>query len=103
MSYIERSLQSLEEVVKVAENYNVLLALEIVNRFEQFIINTTEEGIDFINNIDSPNLKLLLDIFHMNIEEDNISLALKQADNKLGHLHISENNRKVPKKENIKL
>src|SRR5699024_6648208 len=46
MSYIERSLQSLEEVVKVAENYNVLLALEIVNRFEQFIINTTEEGIE---------------------------------------------------------
>jgi D-psicose/D-tagatose/L-ribulose 3-epimerase len=68
----------------------------VVNRFEQYLLNTAEEGVAFIKRVGSPNLKLLLDTFYMNIEEDNISKALTLTGDQLGHFHIGETNRKTP-------
>lgn len=96
--YLERSLNSIREVVKTAEDYGIIYCLEIVNRFEQYLLNTAAEGVAYIQEVGSPNLKLLLDSFHMNIEEDNIGKAIITAGDMLGHLHIGENNRKCPGK-----
>ncbi|MFA6735908.1 MAG: sugar phosphate isomerase/epimerase family protein [Saccharofermentanales bacterium] len=90
------ALKSMKEIIKTAEEYDIDYCLEVVNRFEQFLLNTAEEALDFVNEIDSPKAKILLDTFHMNIEEDSISKALLTAGKKLGHLHIGENNRKTP-------
>ena len=96
--WLDRSLKSIKEVIKTAEDFGIYYCLEVVNRFEQFLLNTAEEGIVFCKMVDSPNIKLLLDTFHMNIEEDSISEAITKTGKYLGHMHIGENNRKVPGK-----
>lgn len=92
----EKSLLSLHELIKKAEDYNINCCLEIVNRFEQCILNTAEEGVAFARELDSPCAKLLLDTFHMNIEEDSFTKAIQTAGDMLGHFHIGECNRKTP-------
>jgi len=94
--YFDQSVASMKEAVKVAEDYNVILNMEVVNRFEQFIINTCEEAVAYVEAVGSPNARVMLDTFHMNIEEDFIGDAIVQAGDKLGHLHIGENNRMPP-------
>ncbi len=93
---LERSLASMREAVKVAEDQGVFFNVEVVNRFEQFLLNTCEEALEYVGSVGSPNLKILLDTYHMNIEEDDICAAIKRAGASLGHLHIGENNRKPP-------
>ncbi|KXA98894.1 hypothetical protein AKJ39_00255 [candidate division MSBL1 archaeon SCGC-AAA259J03] len=96
LSHFDRSVESWREVVKTAEKLDVKCTVEVVNRFEQFILNTAEEGVEFVDRVDSPNLGILLDTFHMNIEEDSIPEAIEKAGDKLFHLHVGENNRKPP-------
>lgn len=97
----KKSIESLKILADYAEQYNVTLLVEILNRFEQFLLNDTDEGIAYINEVNKPNVQLMLDTFHMNIEEDNIPEAIRKAGDKLGHLHIGEGNRKVPGKGNM--
>lgn len=94
--YFERSVASMKEAVKAAEDNNVLLNMEVVNRFEQFLMNTCAEALEYVEAVGSPNVKILLDTFHLNIEEDFIGEALMRAGDKLGHVHIGENNRMPP-------
>ena len=92
------SLESMREIIKIAEDCGVDYCFEVVNRFEQFLLNTAAEGVQFCEDLGSPRAKLLLDTFHMNIEEDNIADAIKFAQSKgrLGHIHVGESNRRVP-------
>lgn len=92
----EQSLRSLGELLKKAEEYGINYCLEIVNRFEQCILNTASEGRAFAEELGSPNVKLLLDTFHMNIEENSFTKAIHCAGDLLGHFHIGENNRRTP-------
>lgn len=92
-----RGVESIKKLGKVAENCGVDLCLEVVNRYETVTLNTAEEGRKFCDDVDNPNVKLLLDTFHMNIEEDNIVEAIRETGIKyLGHLHVGESNRKLP-------
>jgi len=95
-SHLELSIKNMKEIIKTAEKYDVICNVEVVNRFEQFLLNTCEEAINYVKQVDSSNIKILLDTYHMNIEEDNIKEAIVKAGEKLGHLHIGENNRKLP-------
>ncbi len=95
-THLENSIKSMKKVIKSAEDYNVTCNVEVVNRFEQFMLNTCDEGLDYVKRVDSPNIMLLLDTYHMNIEEDSIKEAIIKAGDKLGHLHLGENNRKPP-------
>lgn len=102
----ENAIGGLKEVAKYAEKVGVTLCLEIVNRFEQYIANTVDEGIAICEAIDNDYCKLLVDTFHMNIEEDYIPDSIRKAQEKgyLGYIHIGESNRKIPtgeKKGNI--
>ena len=94
--YVERSVASMKKAIKAAEDNNVIFNMEVVNRFEQFLMNTCDEAIAYVEAVDSPNAKILLDTFHMNIEEDFIGEAIQKAGDKLGHFHIGENNRMPP-------
>ncbi len=94
--FLERSIASMRQAIKAAEDNNVVFNMEVVNRFEQFLLNTCEEALAYVNAVGSPNAKILLDTFHMNIEEDFIGTAVRKAGNRLGHLHIGENNRMPP-------
>lgn len=92
----DNSVKGVKEVAKTAEDLGISYCLEVVNRFEQFLLNTAAEGVQFVNEVGSPAVKLLLDSFHMNIEEDNLFDALVSAGDCIGHFHIGETNRRVP-------
>lgn len=94
--FLERSIASMKEAIKAAEDNNVTFNMEVVNRFEQYLLNTCEEAIAYVDAVGSPNAKVMLDTFHMNIEEDFLGEAILKAGSKLGHFHIGENNRMPP-------
>lgn len=93
---LKRSVESMRKVIKTAEDLGIICAVEAVNRYEQFLINTCAEALEYIKMVESPNLKIMLDTFHMNIEEDSVYNAILLAGKDLGHLHIGETNRKPP-------
>jgi len=93
-----RSVESVSETAGFAKKHGVTLMLEVVNRFEQYIMNDAVEAVAFVEEVGHENVKVMLDSFHMNIEEDNMGGAIRLADKHLGHFHVGECNRKVPGK-----
>jgi len=91
-----RSVENVRTVAKVAESYGIDYCLEVLNRFEGYLLNTAEEARRFVEEVDVPSVKIMLDTFHMNIEENNMMDAIRIAGDKLGHFHVGENNRRVP-------
>jgi D-psicose/D-tagatose/L-ribulose 3-epimerase len=92
----DQSIKSMKELVKTAEEFKVILNVEVINRFEQFLLNTSEEAVKYVQEINSPFCRILLDTFHMNIEESSIEDAIKLAGPYLSALHIGETNRMPP-------
>jgi len=92
----DRAVEGVREAIKTAEDCGVFFCIEVVNRFEHFLMNTAAEGIAFVERVGSPNAKLHLDTFHLNIEEDSIGGAIREAGSRLGHLHLGEPNRRPP-------
>lgn len=97
----ERSVRNVRTVGKVAGDCGVDYCLEVLNRFEGYLLNTCVECKKFVEEVDIPSVKIMLDTFHMNIEEDNMIDAIILAGDKLGHFHVGENNRRVPGKGNL--
>ena len=94
--YWEQSIKSMKEIIKVAEECDVTYCVEAVNRFETCLINTAKEALSYVAEIESPNIGVLLDTYHMNIEENNIGDAIRLVGNKLTSFHTGENNRTAP-------
>jgi D-psicose/D-tagatose/L-ribulose 3-epimerase len=94
----KQSIKSMREIADYAAGCGVTLALETVNRFEHYLINDAVEAVRFVKDIKKDNVKVMLDSFHMNIEEDSFSNAIKHTGRFLGHFHVGEANRKVPGK-----
>ncbi len=93
-----RSMESVREMADFARDHGVTMMLETVNRFEHFLLNTAAEATQFVKDIGKDNVKVMLDCFHMNIEEDFHGDAIRETGKYLGHFHIGECNRKVPGK-----
>ena len=92
----ERSIEGMKEVAKVAEELDIECCLEVLNRFETYIMTNCEEAVEYCKRVGSKNVNILLDTFHMNIEEDNLPDAIRKAGPLLGHFHVGEGNRKLP-------
>ena len=90
------SIKSVRELADYAKPLGIKLTLETVNRFEQYMFNDAAEATQFVKDVDRDNVYVMLDSFHMNIEEDSFSEAIHTAGKYLGHFHIGEANRKVP-------
>lgn len=82
-----------QAVGKIAADFGVEVALEPLNRFETFFFNTVADGIALCQAVNNPAIGLLLDTFHMNIEEKSQAQAIQQAGKHLKHFHCSENDR----------
>lgn len=93
---LENSARSVEQMAAAAKSAGVTLGLELCNRYENTMLNTVEQGLEFLNMVDCPNVGLHLDTYHMNVEEDDIAAAIVQARGKIVNVHICENNRKLP-------
>ncbi|EPR67723.1 sugar phosphate isomerase/epimerase family protein [Cyclobacterium qasimii] len=92
----DRAVNNLHKVCQMAEKSGQKIALEALNRFETDLINTTSDLMQLISDINHPAARVLLDGFHMNIEEPSIEAAILQAGEKLIHVQVSENNRGTP-------
>lgn len=90
------ALESMRKLMPIAEDCGVYYCCEVVNRFEQYLLNTAKEGVAFVRQLESPNAKVLLDTFHMNIEEDDLVQAILETGDLLAHFHVGERNRKPP-------
>ncbi|RWA59617.1 sugar phosphate isomerase/epimerase [Mesorhizobium sp. M4B.F.Ca.ET.190.01.1.1] len=88
-----RSAATLAKVAETAKAAGVTLNLEIVNRFESNLLNTAAQGLAFIEDTGSDNIFLHLDTFHMNIEEADAALAIRNAAGRIGYVHIGESHR----------
>lgn len=89
----DNSVKSIAKIADQAKDAGVDLVLEVVNRFETNLLNTTAQGLKFIAETGSSHVRLHLDTFHMNIEEANPAAAIRMAGDKLGYFHIGESNR----------
>jgi D-psicose/D-tagatose/L-ribulose 3-epimerase len=92
----KRSVEHLRRVAEYAATRGVVLAEEVVNRFELYHLNTLEEASRLVDEVDHPNCRIHLDTFHSHIEEKDPAQAIRQAGERIAHVHISENDRGVP-------
>ena len=87
-------IEALRECAGV--NKNIKLAIEPINRYESEMLNTVEETLHFIEKVKMDNVGLLLDTFHMNIEEPCINDSIIRAKDRLFHFHVADSNRWYP-------
>ena len=91
-----RAVTNLRKVCNRAGEFGLEIAIETLNRFETDLINTAEELMQLITDINEPQAKAILDGFHMNIEEPDIEAAILRTGEKLIHVQVSENYRGTP-------
>jgi sugar phosphate isomerase/epimerase len=91
-----RAIECLAQVCRLAARSAVTVLLEPLNRYECDYINTLADGMNVAAEIAAPNLKLLADTFHMNIEEADLLASLKAAGSSIGHVHLADTNRQAP-------
>lgn len=89
----KNSAAAIAKTAEVAQKAGVEIVLEVVNRFETNLLNTTAQGLEYLGMTGRDDVRLHLDTFHMNIEEANPAAALRLAGDKLGYFHIGESNR----------
>lgn len=96
-----RAVESWQEIAPVAARLGVEVAIEPLNRFETYFLNTVEDTARFCDEIGSANVGILADTFHANIEEKSIGPALRKAGKHLKHIHSCENDRGIPGSGNV--
>ena len=89
------AVTELRAVCRDADSRGLAIALEPINRFETDLVNTTADSLRMIRDIDHPAAKVMIDTFHMTIEEADIGAAIRAAGSDLIHVQVSENHRGV--------
>jgi len=92
----ELAVKNLQKVCEMADEHGLKIALEPLNRFESDLVNTAQDVVKLIRDINHPAAKILLDGFHMNIEEPDLEAAIRLAGSDLIHVQVSENYRGTP-------
>jgi len=90
------AVTNLRTVCEMGKDFGQSIALEPLNRFESDLVNTADDVMRLVTDINQANAKVLLDGFHMTIEEKNIREAINTVGDKLIHVQVSENHRGIP-------
>lgn len=90
------AVEAFQEISRYGEEKNVRIALETVTIMQTNFINTLEEGLSMVKRVDRDNFKLMLDIFHLNLEEKNLHEAIRNYSPYNIHVHLADNNRRYP-------
>ncbi len=91
-----RAKDVLAKVADHAKQCNVTMVMEYLNRFECYFVTSAADCSKFCREVNHPNLKMMYDTFHANIEEKSIAEAIKSCADQMVHVHISENDRSTP-------
>lgn len=89
-------VDALRQACAAAQVQGVRIALEPICRYETTLINTMAEGLDLLDRVGAENLGLLLDTFHMNIEEPAIEDSIRACGERIFHFHVADSNRWYP-------
>jgi sugar phosphate isomerase/epimerase len=92
----ELFIELVRRLCEYAQHKNVTLILEPVNRYELNFINSVEEGVALIKKVNMPNLRLMPDVFHMNIEDVTIGGELAKHIDYISYVHLADSNRRAP-------
>jgi sugar phosphate isomerase/epimerase len=87
--------EALEELGELAAAHKVPLLLEPLNRYETNLLNRLDQTITFLETLTTRNVRILADLFHMNIEEADLGAALREAGERVGHIHFADSNRRA--------
>jgi sugar phosphate isomerase/epimerase len=93
---MEYLIEAIQQCAAVAEGTDVRFALEPMNRYETDLIHTATEGLDLVEKVGADNFGLLLDTFHMNIEEASIEESIRVGGDRIFHFHVADSNRWYP-------
>ena len=93
MAYL---VEALRECAAVAAETGVRFALEPLNRYETDLVHTVADGLDLVERVGAGNLGLLLDTFHMNVEEPVIEESIRACGDRIFHFHVADSNRWHP-------
>jgi D-psicose/D-tagatose/L-ribulose 3-epimerase len=96
-----RAVASLRTAAAYAAERSVKLAIEPLNRFETDLVNTVDQGLELVADVGAKNVGLLLDTFHMNIEEKDIPSAIRRADGHIVEFHACSNDRGTPGEDHL--
>jgi D-psicose/D-tagatose/L-ribulose 3-epimerase len=96
-----RAVESLRAAADYAARLGVKLAIEPLNRFETDLINTVDQGVRLIEEVGASNVGLLLDTFHMNIEEKDIPAAILRAAGRIVEFHACSSDRGTPGEDHL--
>jgi D-psicose/D-tagatose/L-ribulose 3-epimerase len=91
-----RAIEGYRTLTSTLEENNVTIAIEPLNRFETYFLNTAADAAALCDAIDHPNVGVLFDTFHANIEEKNIAAGYRTVGKHLKHVHTCENDRGIP-------
>ncbi|MFV0334342.1 MAG: sugar phosphate isomerase/epimerase family protein [Tropicimonas sp.] len=90
---IEGAAEVIARVGEKAAASNITLGMEVVNRYETNVLNTAAQAIEFCRMVDRPNVKVHLDVYHMNIEETDSVAAIEMTGDMLGYFHTGDSHR----------
>lgn len=93
---VDLLVTQLSDLAHDAADNGIVLCVEPLNRFETSFINLAAQVIEVVDRVDSPACAIMLDTFHMNIEERSLGDAIRAAGSRLKHLHACENDRGAP-------
>ncbi len=94
---------AVRQIAQQARQRNLHLVFELLNRYETHLINTSDDALRFLDEVGEPNVTLLLDAFHMNIEEQDMAGAIRRVGDKLGLYHMADSNRQAIGRGHLKL
>lgn len=89
-------IEMARELCEYAGKKDVTLVLEPVNRYEIDFVNSVEQGVALMRKVDMPNMKLMPDVFHMNIEDRTIGKELARCIDYIAYIHMADSNRLAP-------
>lgn len=90
------AVEGIRQAAELAAARDLILAVEPLNRFESDLVNTAEDAVRMVGDIGHPAARVMLDSFHMTIEETDLTAAIKHAGDRLVHVQVSENHRGIP-------
>lgn len=91
----ENAIRNVQKAADYAAQKGVKLAVEAINRYETYFINTIAKGMDFVKAVNHPAVGMMADLFHMNLEEASLVDSLYEIGDKLLHVHIADNTREA--------
>lgn len=90
------AVEGIREGAEFAKDYDVVLVIEAWNRYETYMINKVEQSMEMVDDVGMDNVGTMCDTFHMNIEEEDIAQAIRNAKGYLKHIHFADSTRAAP-------